>query len=641
MACITVSKLGKSFGTQQVLENISFQVEEKDKIGIIGNNGSGKSTLMKLLVGELEADTGTISKLTNIPFGYLEQNVHNTSQSTVYEVCLKAYEEAFQIEEKLKELEGQMAEVAHHPKDLERVMSEYQYYMERFEQEGGLSYSSEIRGMLKGMGFREDQDDQSVESLSGGEKSRLELASLLLGRPRLLFLDEPTNHLDMEAIRFLENFLKDFSGACLLISHDRYFINKVCSRIFLVEHKGLVAYDCGYQEYSKRRKKDLEIYARAYNNQQKEIARQKEIIERLSHLGGSKRKRGISQSRSRQKLLDKMELLEKPKEEVEHMKLRFTPKYESGFDVLELEDVSKSYGERQLFQDVSFSIFKGDCMGLVGENGVGKTTLFRLILGQEEKDSGRIAFGSSVKFSFFDQEQRTLDDELTILDELWDAYPQLDHYQVRSYLAKFQFVGDDVFRLVGECSGGEKARLALLKLMLSSANFLLLDEPTNHLDIESREILEEALLEYEGTILVISHDRYFLNHVCNKIVELSPRGTSQYLGNYDYYLDQLEKQKEASVETSETKTSRKKSQKVMQEIQKKKRSLQQKAERLHEEIEKSEERVKLLQDQSYQPEIYQDPLKAYELQEEIKSLEELILEKTDAWFALLEEMEEL
>lgn len=640
MAQLTVKNLSKSYGVRPILEDVNFIVNEKDKVGIVGKNGSGKTTLLRILAGDLEMDSGRVIKSGDLRLGYLKQNVHIESDRTVYKECKTAYWRAFEIEDQLRDLEASMEEASDSKEALGEVMSKYQRLTERFEAEGGLSYQSEIRGMLKGMGFEEDQFDTQVNHLSGGEKSRLELAIMLLGRPDLLLLDEPTNHLDMSAVEFLEGFLQDFKGAILVISHDRYFLNKLVNHIYLVENHKVHTYQCGYKEYTKRRQKDLIIQRQAYENQQKEIERQKEIIDRLSRLGGSKRKRGISQSRSRQKLLDKMELLDAPAGEEDQMNLRFTPKYESGDDVLEVDNLRKEFDGQVLFDQVSFQLRKGECVGLIGDNGAGKTTLFRILLKKDQAQAGSVRYGTAVKVAWFDQEQRTLTDEKTVLDELWDAYPSLTHYQVRSYLAKFQFTGDDIFNLVGDLSGGEKARLALLKLMLSSANFLLLDEPTNHLDIESREILEEALIDYDGTILVISHDRYFLNRVCGRILHLSQDGVTSYLGNYDDYLATLKKLEEEEDENRVNKTQEKKEARKKRLAQKELRQLRAKAQDLMREIDDLTQDQEALKKKAYEPEIYSDHIKAQEVQDAIERLGEEIDQKTESWLNLQIQLEE-
>ncbi|WP_071704839.1 ribosomal protection-like ABC-F family protein [Murdochiella vaginalis] len=640
MAELTVQQLHKQFGVRSILEDVSFLVEKGEKIGIVGVNGSGKTTLMRLLVHDLEPDGGHIFHRDDLRIGYLRQNVHIESEDSLYEECKKGYARAFSLEARLRELEREMGHLADRPKELEAVMERHRLLTERFVDEGGLSYDSEIRGILKGMGFEEDRFSTPVNVLSGGEKSRLELATMLCGRPDILFLDEPTNHLDMEVTAYLEQMLGAFRGTVLLISHDRYFLNQVCQRILLVEHRKVYSYACGYQEFAKRREKDLEIQRNAYENQQEEIARQKEIIERLGHLGGSKRKRGIAQSRSRQKLLDKMVLVEKPPEDIAHMRLRLTPKYPSGEDVLRVEGLSKSFGVRRLFSDVSFSLFRGQRVGLIGENGVGKTTLFRLLLHQEEPDEGQIHFGASVKIAFFDQEQRTLSPEKTVLDELWDRYPHMDHYSVRAHLAKFQFIGDDIFRLVGDLSGGEKTRLALLKLMLSSANVLLLDEPTNHLDIESREILEQALLDYEGTVFVISHDRYFLNHVCTHIFRLQPQGMQTSTGNYDEYLRTIAQSTspggsvEKDVERSKTKTQEKKEKKQANVEKKQLRQMRARVSAVQREIDALHEEEARLQKKACEPALYEDYEEAQRVHDELSGIQQKREALEEEWLEL-------
>lgn len=638
MAVLSVQELNKSYGIKPVLKGLSFQVNQGDKIGIIGGNGVGKTTLFRLLTGQEEPDFGKISMKGDLRLGYLAQNVHIESDNSLFEECKKAYWRAFQVEEKLRDLEKEMGKDLT-KEELSRVMSSYQVLTERFEEEGGLSYVSEIRGILKGMGFEEDRFDDPVNVLSGGEKSRLELARMLSGRPDMLLLDEPTNHLDIQAIRFLESFLVDFKGAVLLISHDRYFLDRICQRIFLLEKGKLYAYNCGYRDYTRRRAKDLEVLRHAYENQQAEIARQKEIIDRLSKQGGSLRKRGIAQSRSRQKLLDKMVLVEAPPDQDPHMRFKLTPRYESGKDVLEVEGLTKSFDGRPLFEGVSFYLGKGWKVGLVGENGVGKTTLFRILLGKMDEDEGVVSFGSAVKLAYFDQEQANLDDEKTVIDEFWDAYPQMDHYRVRSNLAKFQFVGDDIFQVVGDLSGGEKSRLALLKLMLSKANLLLLDEPTNHLDIESREILEEALIDYEGTVLVISHDRYFLNHVCDHIFHLTPEGMAIGLGNYDDFLAGQEVDGDDQAEEGLTRTQVKKIKKKKRMKKEEFRKARARVQDLDRKIRELESQEQELQAKALDPAIYEDYEEAMVIHDQLETIQKKIEEASDMWLALSMELE--
>lgn len=549
MADFNLSQVHIAYGAKSVLEEVSFLVNTGDRIGLVGPNGAGKSSLMRLLAGELEAESGSFFQTKELKIGYLRQNVHIESDQTVYQTALASFAEVFRLEEELADLEKQMGLLADQPQELSRVLERHQALLHRHADLGGLNYDSLIRGTLKGLGFRSNQLEEKVSQLSGGEKSRLELAQLFFQKPDVLLLDEPTNHLDLKGVNFLEKTLATLPATQIIISHDRYFLDRLVHRIFFIDQGRLRTYKGNYHTFQEKRAKEREVEERAYKNQQEEIARQEEIISRLSKLGGSKRKRGIAQARSRQRLLDKMKRLDKPSGDLDFMHLRLVPKYPSGEEVLHVEGLSKSY-DRPLFSDLTFDIRRGQRVGLVGDNGMGKTTLFRLILGQEKADQGRVYLGPSVKMALFDQERRDLSPEKTVLDELWDAYPDFDHYHVRAHLARFQFQGERVFQLVQDLSGGEQARLSLLKLMLSEANFLLLDEPTNHLDMDSREVLEEALRSYEGTVFVISHDRYFLNRVADHIFALQADGLHVYLGNYDSYQARLEEEEalQASLE---------------------------------------------------------------------------------------------
>ncbi len=637
MAILTVDNLTKSFADKTIINDVSFQVDDGDKVAIIGANGVGKTSMFRMIVGEMEADSGKIYKSGDLRIAYLKQNVHIESDNSIFEECKKAYWRAFEIEKKMGRLEKLMGE-NQTKEELTGIMNEYQWLTDKFEEEGGLSYMSEIKGILKGMGFSEDRFDDPVNVLSGGEKSRLELAQMLSGRPDMLLLDEPTNHLDIDAIRFLENFISDFRGACMIISHDRYFLDKLVDRTFLIQGKKIHIYNCGYGEYTVRRAKDLEILERAYENQQEEIARQEEIIERLSKLGGSKRKRGISQSRSRQKLLDKMERIELPPKDQKQMSLNLTARYRSGNDVLIVEDLEKSFDGRSLFSNLSFYMGRGEKAGLIGPNGAGKTTLFRMIMKKEGLDSGDIRFGSAVKVAYFDQEQQTLDDENTVIEEFWSAYPQMDRYEVRSNLAKFQFKGDTLFRKVGGLSGGEKARLALLKLMLSQANLLLMDEPTNHLDMESREILENALRDYDGTVLAISHDRYFLNRVCNKIFHLSQGGIEEVKGNYDDYLAYIDsankKKEENSGSAFMTETQKKKERKKEKLAKKEIRRLKTRMKEIDDRIKELTEKEAELQKKALDGALYENYEEAMSLHDRLSNIAKEKEELGDSWLEL-------
>lgn len=643
MAEINVSKLSKSMENQPVLQDVSFLINAGDKVGIVGANGAGKTTLLRLLCGDLEADAGQVNLKNDLKIGYLEQVPSLNSSQSVYEECKKGYYRAFKIEKELRDLEKEMGELADDKESLGKIMDRYLFLTDRFEEEGGHSYDSEIKGILKGLGFQEDQLDQEAQSLSGGEKARLELARLLCGRPDILFLDEPTNHLDIKGIQFLESFLQDFRGTVLAISHDRYFLDQISNRTFLIEGGKLISYDCGYEEFTHRRARDLEVQAHAYKTQQEKIAYHQEIIDRLSHLGGSKRKRGISQAKSRQKLLDKMEKIDPPQVEEDQMNLVFSPRYPSGEDVLKILNLSKSFDDQVLFQGVSAEIHRGEKVGLIGDNGVGKTTLFRIILGQEDPDEGRIYPGTAVKTAYYDQEQSNLDPDKRLVDEIWDDHPRFTYFMVRSALAKFAFKGDEVEKTVAELSGGERSRLALLKLMLMKANFLLLDEPTNHLDLASREVLEDALNSYEGTVLAISHDRYFLNHVCDRIFVLTAEGLSSYLGNYDDYLASLEKEKEGIQghdQEGKTQTQIKKEERHSRQKKRNLQDLKRQVKNLESKISRLEEDKKELNQEAYRPEITKDYKKALAHQEKIDKVDKEIQDLTEQWMELGMELED-
>lgn len=640
MAELNVRNLSKSYGVKEIFNNIDFSVDKNDKIGLIGLNGSGKTTLLNIISDEDNLYEGNVDIKNRVSIGYLRQNLGLISSRTVYEEMLDAFREVFNLQKELKALEKLMGDYSD-KEELNNTIEKYNSLMEKYEEIGGLSYKSQIKGMLKGMGFSENDYDKDIDKLSGGEKSRLELGKLLLSKPDILLLDEPTNHLDISAINFLEDYLRDFKGAIIVISHDRYFLDNVVNRIFLMENKSLYIYNTNYSEYIKRRKKDIEVLKAQYENQQKEIERQKEIIERFKNLGGSLRKRGISQSRSRQKLLDKMQLVEEPNKLKGSMKIRFTPKYESGEDVLRVRNLAKSFSQKKLFSDVSFDIYKKEKVSLIGGNGTGKSTFFNIILNKIKPDDGIIEIGDSVKIAYFDQEQKTLDDDNTIIDEIWDAYPNLQHYDIRSYLAKFNFFGDDIFKFIGDLSGGEKSRVALLKLMLSDGNFLLMDEPTNHLDIESKEVLEDAINSYEGTCLVISHDRYFINRISEKILVLEDGEIKEYLGNYDYYrMKEAELLEQEETTLGVTKTQIKKEEREKKKNLKEIRKIKKEIRDLESTIQEYEEKLKDLKELSYDPSIYENHIDALELMKSIRELEEKISNATDEWIKLSDEFEE-
>lgn len=626
MIVLSVNGLTKSFLSENILENVTFSISDRDKVGIVGDNGSGKTTLFNLLIKDLSADSGDINFAKNINLSILKQNISYTSDKSVYEECLEVFEKIILLEKEIRELEIEMGNKDLSEEEIRRLFDIYESKRHYFEENNGYSYNSKIRGVLFGLGFLEQDFSKSVNNLSGGQKSRLHLAKILLKPSNLILLDEPTNHLDIESIQFLESYLREYRGSCLIISHDRYFLNAVCNKIFSIENKKLKSFNCGYDEYISRREKDFEVNRHLYEKQQKEISRQKEIIQRFENYGNN---RFIKQASSRRKLLDKMDLIENPEIYKNSMKLKLVPEVESGKDVLTISDLSMGFNDKILFDDIKLNVYKGDKIGLVGKNGVGKTTLFKIICNNLEAIKGKCDLGARVSIGYYDQEQKTLSNQNTVMDEFWDAYPKMNNFEVRSHLAKFNFFDEDLFKSVGELSGGERARLELLKLMLSKSNFLLLDEPTNHLDIESKEVLENAIVDYSGTVLIISHDRYFLNKVVNKIWYLEDGKITEFYGNYDYFLEKLNEKNEAE-EKIISKTEIEKEKKKKKEKEKEERAKKQKLKEIENKIFEIEEKIEICNKDIQNPEIFNDKDKFLQIGEDlsrlIKEKEKLYLE---------------
>lgn len=626
MIVLSVNGLTKSFLSENILENVTFSISDRDKVGIVGDNGSGKTTLFNLLIKDLSADSGDINFAKNINLSILKQNISYTSDKSVYEECLEVFEKIILLEKEIRELEIEMGNKDLSEEEIRKLFDIYESKRHYFEENNGYSYNSKIRGVLFGLGFLEQDFSKSVNNLSGGQKSRLHLAKILLKPSNLILLDEPTNHLDIESIQFLESYLREYRGSCLIISHDRYFLNAVCNKIFSIENKKLKSFNCGYDEYISRREKDFEVNRHLYGKQQKEISRQKEIIQRFENYGNN---RFIKQASSRRKLLDKMDLIENPEIYKNSMKLKLVPEVESGKDVLTISDLSMGFNDKILFDDINLNVYKGDKIGLVGKNGVGKTTLFKIICNNLEAIKGKCDLGARVSIGYYDQEQKTLSNQNTVMDEFWDAYPKMNNFEVRSHLAKFNFFDEDLFKSVGELSGGERARLELLKLMLSKSNFLLLDEPTNHLDIESKEVLENAIVDYSGTVLIISHDRYFLNKVVNKIWYLEDGKITEFYGNYDYFLEKLNEKNEAE-EKIISKTEIEKEKKKKKEKEKEERAKKQKLKEIENKIFEIEEKIEICNKDIQNPEIFNDKDKFLQIGEDlsrlIKEKEKLYLE---------------
>ena len=529
---LSCQNLSKTFVDRPILKQASFQLEEHEKAAIVGVNGAGKTTLLKMIIGQLPADEGLITFAKDKTFGYLAQQSDLSSSHTIYEELLSVKQDLVSMEQQLRDLEESMKHCE--GTQLEEIMDRYTRMTHDFEVKGGLLYKSELTGVLKGLSFLDEDFDKQISTLSGGQKTRVSLAKLLLQSPDLIILDEPTNHLDIASISWLETYLRSYKGAVLIVSHDRYFLDRVVTKVIAIENGLVRSYAGNYSDYAAKAAMLRKAAVNAYLKQQEEIHHQQQVIDKLKSFN---REKSIKRAESREKMLDKMELLEKPVEIRDDMHLKLTPQIISGNDVLSIEDLSKHFGSLTLFEHVDIEIKRGEHVAIIGDNGTGKTTLLKIINELESMDSGQIRLGSKVEIGYYDQEHHVLHSEKTLFDEISDDYPTLTNTQIRNTLAAFLFTGDDVFKKISELSGGERGRVSLAKLMLSNANFLILDEPTNHLDITSKEILEQALNDYEGTVLYVSHDRYFVNQTATRILDLYNKQFYSFAGNYDYYLE--------------------------------------------------------------------------------------------------------
>lgn len=639
MIILGCKELEKSYGTKVILNKLNFSINEGDKVGLIGANGEGKSTLFKILTGELPHDAGDIFLDKNKTLGYLSQHLSLGDDSTIYSEALSVFKGLLDIEEKLFTLEEKLKEpydeekAAYH----EKLITDYTTLQDIYSHRGGYTYKGEISRVVKGLGFSERDFDKPIYSLSGGQKTRVALIKLLLQNPDILLLDEPTNHLDLEAIEWLEEYLLAYKGSVLVISHDRFFLDKVTTVTFELIQGSIYCYNAPYTKFLELRQKDFEARAKAYNLQQAEIKRQKEIIEKYRSFN---REKSIRAAESREKALSKIELIDAPVREKTASKISFETRVKSGNDVLHVEDLKKSYGERILFENLTFDLKRGDKVALIGENGRGKTTLFKIILNMMKADKGLTILGRNVEVGYYDQEQSDLNMNNTILDEVWDAFPELTTSEVRGALAAFLFKGEEVFKNISLLSGGEKCRINLLKLMLAKSNLLLLDEPTNHLDILSREALEDAIMSYDGTLMVISHDRYFLNKVINKIYELNADGIKEFLGNYSYYSEKKKNptRYEQIEETSgKTKTQIREERKKQKQSEKEAKASKLRIQNIEKEIAASEKELTELHEQQCLPEVYSNPEKSEEVTKNIAKIQEAIEALYEEWETLVEE----
>lgn len=633
---LSCKDITKSYGTDIILKKINFNLEEHEKAAVVGVNGAGKTTLFKIITDNLSYDDGQLYIPKNTTIGYLEQNVDIRSEKTIYEEMLSVFESIFELEEKLHSMERKMSSLS--DSEYSSFMEQYARFQHEFEESDGYSCKSRINGVLKGLGFTEDEYSQQVCTLSGGQKTRVFLGKLLLMKPDILLLDEPTNHLDIDSIQWLEDFLKSYSGACLIISHDRYFLDRTVSKIIDIENGKSSVYNGNYSFFIKQKDAARAAQLKQYANQQREIRHQEEVIKTLRQFN---REKSIKRAESREKALERMEKMERPENLPEKMHLRLTPQIQSGNDVLSVEDLSMSFGNNRLFSNVSFEIKRGEKVAIIGPNGIGKSTLFKIILNELKPDFGKVVLGVNVNPGYYDQEHHELDDKNTIFDEIHNAYPNMTNGEIRNVLASFVFTEDDVFKTIGTLSGGEKGRVSLAKIMLSKSNFLILDEPTNHLDMYSKEILEDAINNYDGTVLYISHDRYFIDKTAERTLELSRDGITQYLGNYSYCMekkaekariDELSKENSKTpIQSASVHSDSKTDWLAQKEEQAKARKKANDIKKVEDEIEKTENLIKSLEEKLFDPEISADSGKVKELYEEKVSLEEKLEELYEKW----------
>lgn len=603
MIILSLQGINKSFGSNTVLKDASLTLQNGERMGLVGVNGSGKSTLMKIIAGIEQADAGTISIQKGLRLGYLSQQSELDGEETVLETVNHVFDPVLKIEEEMRETERQMADASEDAEMLRRLGSHYDQLTRSFERGNGYGWRSAVQGVLVGLNFPVSMQQMKTKLLSGGERTRLCLARMLLTEPDLLLLDEPTNHLDLKSIAWLEEYLNTYRGAVLVISHDRYFMDHVCGRMAELLLGTVECYDGNYTQYAKQRAQRYEIRMKAWQQQQKEIARQEAIIARYRQFN---REKSIKQAESREKRLEKVERLEKPQEEGA-IRFSFDCRRRTGEDVLIIEQLKKGFDGRILFENLKLHVRAGDRIALIGDNGTGKSTFFRCLTGEMKPDDGTIRWGTGVDIGYYDQHQAGLRDQKTVLDEVWERFPRMEQYEVRGALGMFLFTGDEVFAPVSTLSGGERGRVALTELMLRKDNVLLLDEPTNHLDMDSREVLEEALVGFPGTIIAISHDRYFINRFAEKVCVLNESGFAEYLGNYDEYFEKISREQEPDGELQgKTRTAIEKEKKKSRDEERKARELKESIKRTEQQISETEKEIKKLEELMSDPATYQD-----------------------------------
>lgn len=652
---LSCQNINKTFIDDHLLKDVSFHINDYDKAALIGINGCGKTTLLRIIMGEINADDGLVTFSKDKTVGYLPQNALLNSTRTIYDEILSVKQPLIDLEERMRDMEASMNLVS--GDELSTLMEKYTNASQRFEREGGLTYRSEIIGVLRGLGFEQEDFSREISTLSGGQKTRVALGKLLITKPDLIILDEPTNHLDMNAIMWLENYLLNYKGTVFIVSHDRYFLDKIVNKVFELENGRMTTFTGNYTDYATK-KEILRIAAmNAYRNNQREIKHQEEVIKKLRSFN---REKSIKRAESREKMLNKIERVDKPIDETDSMHLTLMPRFESGNDVLTVSGLSKSFDNNHLFSDLNFFIQKGEHIAIIGDNGTGKSTLLKIINDVIEADAGTIKTGTNVEIGYYDQEHHVLNETKSIFNEISDDYPTLTNTEIRNVLAAFLFTGDDVYKLISSLSGGEKGRVLLAKLMLSQANFLILDEPTNHLDITSKEILEDALNNYTGTVLYVSHDRYFINRTASRIMDLTQDGFVNYLGNYDYYLEKkaqlspvadtksisaatmhstagLTATNNGNASTVSNGSDGKLDWKAQKEMQAAARKRENEISKLEALIEKLEMRDKEIDELMVSPEICNVSAKLMELQTEKDSIAEQLLEAMERWEELQSE----